>query len=86
MKHARGIRINAVCPGTIDTPMVADMLSGQADAMEEIMKQQSIGRLGKKPKRLPQQCCGCAVPAPVSSSVSACRLTVVSPRIERNCL
>lgn len=42
----RGIRINAVCAGTIDTPMVADMLEGQADAMAEIMKQQSIGRLG----------------------------------------
>lgn len=43
----RGIRINAVCPGTIDTPMVADMLEGQSDAMAEIMKQQSIGRLGR---------------------------------------
>lgn len=43
----RGIRITAVCPGTIDTPMVADMLEGQADAMAEIMKQQSIGRLGR---------------------------------------
>jgi NAD(P)-dependent dehydrogenase (short-subunit alcohol dehydrogenase family) len=43
----RGIRINAVCPGTINTPMVADMLEGQADAMAEIMKQQSIGRLGR---------------------------------------
>ena len=43
----RGIRINGVCPGTIDTPMVADMLEGQADAMGEIMKQQSIGRLGR---------------------------------------
>ena len=43
----RGIRINAVCPGTIDTPMVADMLKGQAEAMAEIMKQQSIGRLGR---------------------------------------
>jgi NAD(P)-dependent dehydrogenase (short-subunit alcohol dehydrogenase family) len=43
----RGIRINAVCPGTIDTPMVADMLEGQADAMADIMKQQSIGRLGR---------------------------------------
>jgi NAD(P)-dependent dehydrogenase (short-subunit alcohol dehydrogenase family) len=42
----RGIRINAVCPGTIDTPMVRDMLAGQADAMEGIMKEQSIGRLG----------------------------------------
>ncbi|MGY4623415.1 SDR family NAD(P)-dependent oxidoreductase [Bradyrhizobium sp. USDA 4486] len=43
----RGIRINAVCPGTIDTPMVADMLQGQSDAMAEVMKQQSIGRLGR---------------------------------------
>jgi NAD(P)-dependent dehydrogenase (short-subunit alcohol dehydrogenase family) len=43
----KGIRINAICPGTIDTPMVADMLEGQADAMAEIMKQQSIGRLGR---------------------------------------
>ncbi|MCK1616406.1 SDR family oxidoreductase [Bradyrhizobium sp. 159] len=43
----RGIRINAVCPGTIDTPMVADMLHGQSEAMAEIMKQQSIGRLGR---------------------------------------
>lgn len=44
---ARGIRINAVCPGTIDTPMVADMLAGQPEAMDEIMKQQPIGRLGR---------------------------------------
>lgn len=43
----RGIRINAVCPGTIDTPMVQEMLEGQADAMAEIMKEQSIGRLGR---------------------------------------
>jgi len=42
----RGIRINAVCPGTIDTPMVQDMLKGQADAMAVILKDQSIGRLG----------------------------------------
>src|SRR5215471_384714 len=43
----RGIRINAICPGTIDTPMVQDMLKGQSDAMAEIMKEQSIGRLGR---------------------------------------
>lgn len=42
----RGIRINAVCPGTIDTPMVREMLEGQSDAMEQIIKEQSIGRLG----------------------------------------
>ncbi|WP_371579545.1 glucose 1-dehydrogenase [Streptomyces sp. NBC_01314] len=43
----RGIRINAVCPGVIDTPMAAGMLESQADAMAEIMKEQSIGRLGR---------------------------------------
>src|SRR6266705_5948011 len=43
----RGIRINAVCPGTIDTPMVAGMLDTQPDAMKEIMRDQPIGRLGR---------------------------------------
>lgn len=47
MEYApRGIRINAVCPGVIETPMVADMLVGQAEAMEAIMREQPIGRLG----------------------------------------
>src|SRR4051812_28809794 len=43
----RGIRVNAVCPGTIDTPMVAHMLDTQPDAMAEIMRDQPIGRLGR---------------------------------------
>jgi|SRR5271165_1551216 len=43
---SRGIRINAVCPGIIDTPMVAGMLTSQAEAMKELMKDVPIGRLG----------------------------------------
>jgi NAD(P)-dependent dehydrogenase (short-subunit alcohol dehydrogenase family) len=43
----KGVRVNAVCPGVIDTPMVADMLASQAGAMAEIMKEQPIGRLGR---------------------------------------
>jgi NAD(P)-dependent dehydrogenase (short-subunit alcohol dehydrogenase family) len=43
----RGIRINAVCPGIINTPMVASMLVSQPEAMKELMKEQPIGRLGR---------------------------------------
>ncbi|MFI8895770.1 SDR family NAD(P)-dependent oxidoreductase [Streptomyces paradoxus] len=42
----KGVRINAVCPGVIDTPMVADMVENQAEAMAGILKEQPIGRLG----------------------------------------
>jgi NAD(P)-dependent dehydrogenase (short-subunit alcohol dehydrogenase family) len=43
----RGVRINAVCPGTIYTPMVADMLAkGELD-MAEAVRNQPIGRLGQ---------------------------------------
>ncbi|WP_458733112.1 glucose 1-dehydrogenase [Sphingobium xenophagum] len=42
----RGVRINAICPGVINTPMVADMLETQKEAMDEFLKLQPIGRLG----------------------------------------
>lgn len=44
---ARGIRINAVCPGAIDTPMVAGMIAKEPDTMKEIIREQPIGRLGR---------------------------------------
>jgi NAD(P)-dependent dehydrogenase (short-subunit alcohol dehydrogenase family) len=43
----RGIRINAVCPGTIATPMVTDMIDkGELDPAEAIANQ-PINRLGE---------------------------------------
>lgn len=44
---ARGININAVCPGAIETPMVADMIAKEPETMKEITKEQPIGRLGR---------------------------------------
>jgi NAD(P)-dependent dehydrogenase (short-subunit alcohol dehydrogenase family) len=41
-----GIRINAICPGTIETPMVANMIaSGELD-MDDAISNQPIARLG----------------------------------------
>jgi NAD(P)-dependent dehydrogenase (short-subunit alcohol dehydrogenase family) len=43
----RGIRINAVCPGTIETPMVADMMAGGELTLDDAVAGQPIGRLGR---------------------------------------
>ncbi|MFL6353077.1 MAG: SDR family NAD(P)-dependent oxidoreductase [Bryobacteraceae bacterium] len=43
---ARGIRINAICPGAIDTPMVADALANEPETMKAVMKEIPLGRLG----------------------------------------
>ena len=44
---ARGIRINAVCPGIIHTPMLDKMMATQADALKAMLKDVPIGRLGR---------------------------------------
>jgi NAD(P)-dependent dehydrogenase (short-subunit alcohol dehydrogenase family) len=43
----RGVRISAICSGTIKTPMVDDMITkGELD-LEEAKQNQPIGRLGE---------------------------------------
>ncbi|WP_434112309.1 glucose 1-dehydrogenase [Paraburkholderia caffeinilytica] len=44
---ARGIRVNAICPGIIATPMVTGMIEREPEAMDALMKEQPIGRLGR---------------------------------------
>ena len=43
----RGIRINAVCPGTIETPMVTDMIAKGELSVPDAVANQPIGRLGR---------------------------------------
>ena len=44
---ARDIRVNAVCPGTIDTPMVSSMLEKGMLAMDDLLRDLPMKRLGK---------------------------------------
>jgi len=45
---AKGIRINAICPGLIHTAMADQMIAGgQADAIDAMLKDVPIGRLGR---------------------------------------
>ena len=44
---AKGIRINAVCPGIIHTPMLDKMMATQADALNAMLADVPIGRLGR---------------------------------------
>lgn len=44
---ARGIRVNAVCPGTIETPMVTSMVARGELTLEEAIAGQPISRIGQ---------------------------------------
>jgi 2-keto-3-deoxy-L-fuconate dehydrogenase len=47
---ARGIRCNAICPGTVDTPSLAQRIAAQGDAAaarQAFIARQPMGRLGR---------------------------------------
>ena len=44
---AQNIRINAVCPGFIDTPMMSRFTGGTAEGRAKMIAEEPIGRMGK---------------------------------------
>jgi NAD(P)-dependent dehydrogenase (short-subunit alcohol dehydrogenase family) len=44
---ARNIRVNAVCPGYIDTPMMARFTGGTAEGRAKVISEEPIGRMGR---------------------------------------
>jgi len=43
----RGVRVNAVCPGTVDTPMVSSMLDKGMLSMDDLLRDLPMKRLGR---------------------------------------
>ncbi len=44
---AQNIRINAICPGIIDTPMMDRFSGGTAEGRQAVIAQEPVGRMGK---------------------------------------
>ena len=43
---AKGIRINAVCPGTVDSPWVRRLVEESGESLDNLRARQPLGRLG----------------------------------------
>jgi NAD(P)-dependent dehydrogenase (short-subunit alcohol dehydrogenase family) len=43
---AQGIRVNAICPGVIRTPMIERFTGGSAEAEGQFTQMEPVGRLG----------------------------------------
>jgi NAD(P)-dependent dehydrogenase (short-subunit alcohol dehydrogenase family) len=43
----QGVRVNAVCPGVIDTPMVRRLFENQPGTEEEFARREPVGRFGR---------------------------------------
>jgi NAD(P)-dependent dehydrogenase (short-subunit alcohol dehydrogenase family) len=72
----RGIRCNAVAPGTIDSPWVGRILTGQPDpvaARQAMVERQPLGRLGR-----PEEVAGAIVylASPLAAFVNGACLTI----------
>ena len=54
-----GIRINAICPGIIDTHMIERVFGDTPEGRQAVLDQDPIGRMGQ-PDEIAAAVCGCA--------------------------
>lgn len=44
---ARNIRVNAICPGIVDTPMMPRFTGGTPNGVARVVAQEPVGRMGR---------------------------------------
>jgi len=44
---AAGVRVNAVCPGTVDSPWVQRLVADAGESLDALRARQPMGRLGR---------------------------------------
>jgi NAD(P)-dependent dehydrogenase (short-subunit alcohol dehydrogenase family) len=44
---SRGIRINAICPGTTETPLVKGLMEREPGRLDEVIRDIPLGRMGR---------------------------------------
>ena len=76
---ASNIRVNAVCPGIIDTPMMDRFTDGTAQGRERVIAQEPVGRRVSQ-RRSPKPSSGCVQTPPPSLSG-----TLSSSMVARRC-
>jgi NAD(P)-dependent dehydrogenase (short-subunit alcohol dehydrogenase family) len=47
---ADGVRVNCICPGTIETPWVRRLVADAGESLDELRARQPMGRLGTAPE------------------------------------
>lgn len=81
LEYARqGVRVNAVCPGVIDTPMGAPVTQSQGAVHDTLLARHPIGRFG-----MPEEVAGAVVwlCSPASSFTTGLALTVDGGYVSR---
>ena len=44
---AQNLRVNAICPGYIDTPMMSRFTGGTSEGRAKVVAEEPVGRMGK---------------------------------------
>jgi NAD(P)-dependent dehydrogenase (short-subunit alcohol dehydrogenase family) len=73
----RGVRVNAVCPGLVNTPLIADMITENPELHGHLVASHPLGRIAE-PEEVADAIVRLATTSPATSPASPCRSTAAT--------